>query len=114
MFDAVDEALNAIPQPVEALVEWTCTVLIHLSRDSDSDMVLPEELPDFAAAVSLVSCHPFGSKAGSTFALPFDGTGLHQILKGYDLTPLSGGQDESHELSAPIDSEVDFGGKSSL
>ena len=77
-------------------------------------MVLAKELSDLVAAVCLIAGHPIGSEPGAAFANPFHGAGFHQILKGYGLMSLTGGENESYELSAPLGSEMDFGGESSL
>ena len=111
---AIDEPLNLVPLPVDGPIEWSGAMLIDLARNGDPDPMLAGILPDFLAAIALVTHEAMGPTFGAAAPRPLDRSLLHQLGEDHGFVPLAWRQDQGQELTVPFRAEVYFGAKTAL
>ena len=114
MFYAVDEALDAVSEPIGDFIEGARPDFIPSLGDRDPDMMVRKVLSYRPAAVSLVPDQSIRSDlwAASPFALYR--AGFHKAIKRGRFMPLPGGKCKGDELAVSVCSQMNLGGVPAL
>jgi hypothetical protein len=106
---AIDEALDPVAETVARSIERPGTAFVPLARDGDPDARLAGIAPNPPAAVAFVPHDAVRAAPGAAWASPLDGPGLQERLEDPRLVALPRGEDDGHQLAAPVGAPVDCG-----
>jgi hypothetical protein len=114
LFETIDQTLDFIPLPVEAVVKRAGAMLPAFAGNREADPMPPQVLSNRPAALGLIADEPLRTPLGTARSPTFHGALGHQGNQDFCLMTLPRREDEGHGLALALSPEMDFGTKAAL
>jgi hypothetical protein len=99
---------------IESPIERPCASFILLAWNGNPDAMLACVLPDFPAAVPLITDDAVGPAFWTTAPTPLHRPVSHELWEDHGLMPLTRRQYQGEELTIALCAEMHFGAESTL